>query len=69
MKNKEKKKGCNHAIASHEGHGLEYIRTTKWIVGATKDSLNDNCCGGVVLFNYCPFCGVEVRDLSEAILK
>ena len=61
------KKKCNCAIASHEGHGLEYARKTKWVDKATKESLSDECCGGIVLFNYCPFCGGDVRKIIKKI--
>ena len=58
---------CNHAIAVHEGHDLEYWKSTKYAIGATKESLSDDCCGGVTLFNFCPFCGKKVRVYIESI--
>jgi len=59
---------CNHAIAIHEGHSLLYARTTKYQKTLTREEENDGCCGGVSLFNYCPFCGKYVRDIVEKLL-
>lgn len=59
---------CNHAIAVHVGHDLEYVGATKFFTKATRESLKDECCGGVQLFNHCPFCGVDVRKIIEKIL-
>jgi len=58
---------CNHAIASHEGHGMLYYPGDKYNWKATKEGLHDDCCGGTVLFNYCPFCGKEVRSIIKKI--
>ena len=63
------KEQCNHAIAVHEGHDLQYAETTKYQTGATRESLSEECCGGVTLFNYCPFCGVDVRGIILDIYK
>jgi len=49
-------------MASHEGHGLIY-----WSE-ATKESLTDDCCGGVVLFKYCPFCGENINGWNKKII-
>jgi hypothetical protein len=58
---------CNHAIASHEGHGMHYAYKTKYTTPPTKENLEEDCCGGVVLFNHCPFCGKEVRKIIQKI--
>ena len=58
---------CNHAVAVHEGHNLLYVRSTKYRQGIKFGDESDNCCGGVSLFNYCPFCGRFVRDIVEKI--
>lgn len=75
MKKKEKQVKnpmleCNHALAVHEGHCLLYARSGKYgREKLTKKNAEDNCCGGVSLFNYCPFCGKYVRNLIENTLK
>lgn len=67
-KNKAGKiKECNHAIAVHEGHNLQYHRRTKYADNATTESLSDDCCGGITLFNFCPFCGKSVRGIIKKI--
>lgn len=58
---------CNHAIAVHEGHNLLYAYKTKYVFPATKEALEQDCCGGVTLFNYCPFCGKEVNKIIKRI--
>lgn len=53
---------CTHVIADHIGHGLLYETCSAM-------ALKAECCGGVELFNYCPYCGKEVRDIIEKITK
>ena len=60
---------CNHALAVHEGHNLLYKRETGYTHKLNKKAEEDNCCGGVSLFNYCPFCGKFVRDDIERLLE
>ena len=42
---------CNHILAFHIGH-ME-IRQSE----ATKETLLDNCCGGILILRFCPDCG------------
>lgn len=51
-----------HAIAVHEGHDILWD-------DSTKEQLLSDCCGGVLFFNFCPFCGEDVRKIIERITK
>ena len=46
-------KKCDHIIAFHIGHST--IRKSE----ATKELLEDDCCGGTKKLKYCPECGVK----------
>lgn len=46
---------CDCIIAFHRGHSE--IRKSI----ATKECLEDSCCGGVLELNYCPVCGVKIN--------
>lgn len=58
----------NHAIAVHEGHSLLYERTTKYQWGLKKGDVENNCCGGVTIFKFCPLCGVDLSKITAKFL-
>ena len=59
---KTSNKICRHALASHEGHGMIYFDE------ATRESLTNECCGGIVVFRYCPFCGENIHNWNTVII-
>ena len=47
-----------HIIGVHEGHDVLYE-------GATQGQLEDDCCGGVLLFTFCPKCGKQLPKIKH----
>ena len=65
MPKKKKKIKCNHIIAFHIGHS----EISEKEANRDKEVLKDDCCGGVMLLNYCPICGAGIRKIINKLSK
>lgn len=50
---------CDHIVAFHIGHSL--ISKSE----ATKERLEDDCCGGVMMLLFCPLCGKKNKEVKN----